>query len=192
MDTDRTIGRSIARHRQKRGWTQQQLANQMRRHGWPWTQQMVGKIEKGLRPVRFAEAGDLAVLMSVTTQDLLLSPLETAVQEVRRQRAQARTELERTKERALVLEALLAASTGAEMQLSDPESSMTFAFWVPVFDWSETLEILSYLGATDLDLEPIKSLAESALAHQGDPRPVGKALWELLQRLLPTLRSAEE
>ena len=192
MDTDRTIGRSIARHRQKQGWTQQQLADQMRKRGWPWTQQMVGKIEKGLRPVRFAEAGELAALMRVTTQDLLLSPLDAAVREVRIQRAQARTVLERTKERAHVLEALSAASKGAEMQLSDPESSLAFAFWVPVYDWGETLEILTYLGATDVDLEPIKSLAESALARQGDSLPVGRALWELLQRLLPTLHSAEE
>lgn len=191
LETDRAIGAAMARHRLARGWTQQDLADQMRDRHWPWTQQMVAKMEKGARPVRFAEARDMAQVFRVSPQELLSNPLESAVEEVRRQRRLARKQLEDTKHRIQVLEALLAASTGAEMQIPSPVTSVLFAFRVPNFDWSETVAILTHLGASERDLSPIRSLMEAALAQGGAARPVGEALWELLQRLLPSLSSTD-
>lgn len=186
-DMDRKIGAAIARERQARGWSQQDLAAKMVGLRWNWTQQMVAKVEKGLRPVRFAEAGDLAQIFKVSTQTLLFGPLEAAVQNVRRQRTQARDVLATTMTRAQVLEAMFAASTGAEMSLPSPPLNLAIAFRVPDHDWQETLGILRELGATENDLTPLMDFVAGAHANVESVLPYGEALWELVSRLLPSL-----
>lgn len=70
-DEDREIGATIARLRG--GRSQQWLANEMRtlREQWRWSQATVWALEKGERPLRLAEARDLATVLGVSVESLL-------------------------------------------------------------------------------------------------------------------------
>jgi hypothetical protein len=61
MTPDEKIGRNLARLRGNR--SQKDIADAMRERGWKWSQATVWSIEKGERPLRVAEAADLAQIL---------------------------------------------------------------------------------------------------------------------------------
>lgn len=67
MSTDMSIGRSVSAFRGD--MSQQALADKMRERGWKWSQATVWSVEKGERPLRLAEAMDLAQILGI--RDLL-------------------------------------------------------------------------------------------------------------------------
>lgn len=68
-DEDKSIGENVARLRGDR--SQQLVADEMRSRGYDWSQATVWSVEKGRRPLRFAEAAQLADILDVTVTDLL-------------------------------------------------------------------------------------------------------------------------
>ena len=63
METsDAQIGANLGLLR--RGKSQKEVADDMRERGWKWSQATVWSVEKGERPLRLAEAVDLAVILS--------------------------------------------------------------------------------------------------------------------------------
>lgn len=69
---DKVIGRVVALLRLNR--TQQEVADAMRERGWRWSQATVWAVEKGDRPLRLAEARDLAEILQVPLIRLLEPP----------------------------------------------------------------------------------------------------------------------
>lgn len=68
-DRERQIGEAVAK---LRGDTSQQaVAESMRLRGWKWSQATVWSVEKGDRPLRLAEAQDLANVFGVSVSQLL-------------------------------------------------------------------------------------------------------------------------
>lgn len=66
---DETIGRNVALYRGDR--PQQWLADQMRIRGYKWSQATVWAVEKGSRPLRFAEARDVCLILQIGTDRLV-------------------------------------------------------------------------------------------------------------------------
>ncbi len=71
MTADRNveIGRKVATVRKSRA-TQQRVADGMRRYGHKWSQATVWQVENGVRPLRFAEAVDLATILDCHLADI--------------------------------------------------------------------------------------------------------------------------
>jgi len=75
---DAEIGRALVRLRGSR--SQQFLADRMRERGWRWSQATVWSVEKGDRPLRLAEAVDVAeVLGADSVADLVGAPLDADI-----------------------------------------------------------------------------------------------------------------
>lgn len=53
---ERTVAWLIRQHRQDLGWTQEDLAGEMRRLDVPWTQRIVSRVERGERELSLPEA----------------------------------------------------------------------------------------------------------------------------------------
>lgn len=70
---DEQIGRNLAQLRGE--MSQKELAAEMRRRGWKWSQATVWSIEKGERPLRLTEAQEVAAIFEA---DLWLLTLEEA------------------------------------------------------------------------------------------------------------------
>ncbi|MBE1876121.1 helix-turn-helix domain-containing protein [Myceligenerans pegani] len=71
-ERDTHIGKNLAAHRGVRSQTE--LARAMRNRGWKWSQSTVWAIEKGDRPIKLAEAVDLADELHVRIADLTREP----------------------------------------------------------------------------------------------------------------------
>lgn len=84
---DQQIGRAVARLRG--GRSQQWLADEMRTRGWKWAQATVWNIEKGERPLRLAEAQDLAAVFGVSLNTLIATEPELDMAEAIRRTADA-------------------------------------------------------------------------------------------------------
>lgn len=69
-DFDVRVGAGVQSLRESIGMTQARLADAMSRAGHAWHQQTVVKTEKGLRPLRLAEALDLASVLHVGVTEL--------------------------------------------------------------------------------------------------------------------------
>lgn len=69
-DVDARVGVGIQALRETLGLTQARLAEAMAQAGHAWHQQTVVKTEKGLRPLRLAEAFDLASALHVDVTEL--------------------------------------------------------------------------------------------------------------------------
>jgi CRISPR/Cas system-associated exonuclease Cas4 (RecB family) len=79
-EQDRQIGRTMAILRGDK--TQQAVADEMRMRGWRWSQATVWSVEKGERPLRLAEAEDLAeVLGTVSVHSFLTEPVGAHIQQ---------------------------------------------------------------------------------------------------------------
>ena len=64
-ETDQRIGQNLARLRGS--LSQKDLADLMRERGWKWSQATVWSVERGDRPLRLAEAEDLARILRQAT-----------------------------------------------------------------------------------------------------------------------------
>jgi hypothetical protein len=79
-EQDRQIGRTMAILRGDK--TQQAVADEMRQRGWRWSQATVWSVEKGERPLRLAEAEDLAtVLGTPSVHAFLTEPIGAYIQQ---------------------------------------------------------------------------------------------------------------
>jgi|ERR1035437_63165 hypothetical protein len=79
-EQDRQIGRTMAILRGDK--TQQAVADEMRKRGWRWSQATVWSVEKGDRPLRLAEAEDLAtVLGTPSVHAFLTEPIGAYIQQ---------------------------------------------------------------------------------------------------------------
>ena len=79
-EQDRHIGQTMAILRGDK--TQQDVADEMRQRGWRWSQATVWSVEKGDRPLRLAEAEDLAaVLGTVSVHSFLTEPVGAHIQQ---------------------------------------------------------------------------------------------------------------
>lgn len=67
------FGASVKRARERRGWSQSELARQMQDAGWPkYSQVAVSRTEEGTRAVRLDEALGMASVLHVQLEDLLV------------------------------------------------------------------------------------------------------------------------
>lgn len=73
---DEAIGQAVSVLRDDQ--TQQAVADAMRQRGWKWSQATVWSVEKGERPLRLAEADDLAAVLGASTVTSLLSGPQAA------------------------------------------------------------------------------------------------------------------
>ena len=97
---------NIRRWRERRGLSQDALAQQMADLGFPFHQATIYKIEKGERPVRLAEALALSALLDQHVSDLTEGPVDDETYT----RAQAEAALDRAKVALADAEAYLAAA----------------------------------------------------------------------------------
>lgn len=71
---DATIGERIRSLRGELDLSQGELADRLRKHGLPWSQGTLSKVENGDRPVRLAEAPMLAAALGIEIEDLAAGP----------------------------------------------------------------------------------------------------------------------
>lgn len=71
MTPDERIAQRVHNLRTERELTQAQLGQLMRERGWKWVQATVWNMEQGTRPIRLAEAIDLATVLSVPLAELI-------------------------------------------------------------------------------------------------------------------------
>jgi hypothetical protein len=77
-EQDKRIGQTVSILRGDR--TQQAVAVAMRERGWKWSQATVWSIEKGDRPLRLAEADDLAGVLGVSSaSDFTSAPMSAHI-----------------------------------------------------------------------------------------------------------------
>lgn len=69
MVADSSIGKAVAALRGE--LSQTAVANAMRERGWKWSQATVWSVESGERPLRLAEAVDLAKVLDCLVTDLI-------------------------------------------------------------------------------------------------------------------------
>jgi transcriptional regulator with XRE-family HTH domain len=73
QDAERRFGQRLRELRKLRGWSQEQVASQMRALGHGWQQTTVTKTEAADRPIRLNEAASLAALLELGVDDVLMS-----------------------------------------------------------------------------------------------------------------------
>lgn len=67
-----SIGERVKMERERRGWSQAELARKMNEAGWPkYTQVTVSKTEKGMRDPRIAESAALERILGIGTLGLV-------------------------------------------------------------------------------------------------------------------------
>jgi transcriptional regulator with XRE-family HTH domain len=72
---ERVIAQKVRQLRAERGWSQEDLAERMTRHGWPMHQTTIAKLEAGKRPLRAGEAYALALVFGLPVQALWYVPV---------------------------------------------------------------------------------------------------------------------
>lgn len=83
---DVRVGGLVRRLRGRWNTSQQQLANEMREHGFDWAQATVWGVETGKRALRLSEAVALSLILDIDLSDL------TADEDAERMRAKRRLE----------------------------------------------------------------------------------------------------
>jgi len=118
---DKQVGSNIVRFRAKH--SQQSVADAMRERGWKWSQATVWGVEKGERPLRLAEATDLAEVLGIMLPALLALPEEALVHESMHQCRSAHEALKGTAtaylEATLHVQVSLDQARDAGVQLGD-------------------------------------------------------------------------
>lgn len=71
---ERDFGEKVRQWRQARSWSQEDLAEKLRQHGFDMHQTTVAKLERGARPLRVAEAAAIAVIFGVPPLAVFLGP----------------------------------------------------------------------------------------------------------------------
>jgi transcriptional regulator with XRE-family HTH domain len=69
-----SFGEKVRQWRHKRNWSQEDLAERLRQHGFDMHQTTVAKIERGTRPLRVAEAAAIATIFRVPPLAVFLGP----------------------------------------------------------------------------------------------------------------------
>ena len=197
---DVAIGRAVVRLRTSAGWTQQELADRMRTRGWPWTQPAVAKVELGKRPVRLAEAKDLAQFLGVKTQDLLVAPLDDAIDSLRSREAEAmktaakaEREIHRCREGYETLDEIRRADAGERVYFGpEPWAGVINAF--RQLSWDETSAILRQLGASEAEVTRLNRyrLKDPAKEKSRRPNQFIDYFTSLVLELVPNLHTDPE
>jgi transcriptional regulator with XRE-family HTH domain len=73
-DPEVQAGRALRRLRTARGWSQEEVARQMKAYGYDFHQTMIAKIEAAQRPLRVRELADFAALYGVGVHELIYPP----------------------------------------------------------------------------------------------------------------------
>jgi transcriptional regulator with XRE-family HTH domain len=73
-DPEVQAGRALRRLRTARGWSQEEVARQMKAYGYDFHQTMIAKIEAAQRPIRVRELADFAALYGVEVHELIYPP----------------------------------------------------------------------------------------------------------------------
>jgi transcriptional regulator with XRE-family HTH domain len=73
-DPEVQAGRALRRLRAARGWSQEEVARQMKAYGYDFHQTMIAKIEAAQRPIRVRELADFAALYGVEAHELIYPP----------------------------------------------------------------------------------------------------------------------
>ena len=73
-DPEVQAGRALRRLRIARGWSQEEVARQMKAYGYDFHQTMIAKIEAAQRPIRVRELADLAALFGMEVHELIYPP----------------------------------------------------------------------------------------------------------------------
>jgi len=195
---DAAAGRAVARLRKKKPLTQEELAAAFRPRGFPWTQQVVARIEKGKRSLRLAEALELAAFFDVTVETLVSDTFEVMIgilhdRQVEaefqaRNRAEAARQYARQIER---LQRLARAAVGETVSLGPkPQKEVLETF--RALPWPEIAAILSSLGVPETDLDELAiRYGDARKKPHGDPVLIDEILLAL-QRALPTLEPRPE
>ena len=68
---EQRVGQHLRLLRQRRGWSQQEVAERMRAYGYQWSQAIVTRLESATRPMRLNELSDLALLFEIPVRELL-------------------------------------------------------------------------------------------------------------------------
>jgi transcriptional regulator with XRE-family HTH domain len=92
-DPEVQAGRALRRLRTARGWSQEEVARQMKAYGYDFHQTMIAKIEAAQRPLRVRELADFAALYGVEAHELIYPPagsLKEAAKEIAALRGQLR------------------------------------------------------------------------------------------------------
>lgn len=119
-DPEKVAGQHLKLLRRAHGWSQREVAERMRPHGYTWHQTVVAKIETGTRPLRLNEALDLAALFGVSLATLLAPPRgPESFETVRHEIAALEAGLAQAEERA--------ARSGSEAAEKAQEHAVTLA-----------------------------------------------------------------
>jgi transcriptional regulator with XRE-family HTH domain len=74
---EKSFGDKVRQWRRERNWSQEEVADQLRRLGFDMHQTTVAKIERGTRPLRVAEAAAIATIFRVSPLAVFLGPPPT-------------------------------------------------------------------------------------------------------------------
>ncbi len=190
---DVTIGLAVASLRGAAGLSQQQVADRMRELGWRWVQPTIWSIEQGRRPVRLAEAVDLATVLGVQLHDLLrpreTSPIGSLVDDLsaqvaalRRSISEAGAHLSDVLTRRDALVDLEQARVGQALLWPAPEQHLWVALgWL---DSERVQAVLEHLGVEHEDARALARAHEDA--YDADTAAdFAAAAWEVLRQVLP-------
>ncbi|WP_368681895.1 helix-turn-helix domain-containing protein [Mycobacterium intracellulare] len=96
------FGEALRRWRQERGWSQEDVAERLRRQGFEMHQTTVAKIERGARPLRIAEAAALVEvfeLPAIAILGITETADRTSIPDVRRRELdEARKRLDQSRD----------------------------------------------------------------------------------------------
>jgi len=113
-DPEVQAGHALRRLRTARGWSQEEVARQMKAYGYDFHQTMIAKIEAAQRPLRVRELADFAALYGVAVHELIY-PSAGSLQEADKEIAALRGQLREVTARA---EAAAVAVAKAETDLA--------------------------------------------------------------------------
>lgn len=157
---DFLIGQSIERLREVQGWSMRELARRMKDRGWQWTPTTASKVEKGERPIRLAEAPDLADLLDTTVEGFLVDPLARLLASItvedlarREEQAEATMRVSLLSAERDVFEAIQKAHNGEHAEIARDYAHLGLA--LGAVDWRQLKEILVLIGGEPQAIEDI-------------------------------------
>lgn len=172
------------------------MAERMRERGWKWLQPTSWSVEQGKRPLRFAEAVDLAPLLGARLEDLLSDPLEGTLRETRALASDADTERSRAQVRAAELTAqadaladVQRASRGEQVTFGPHPARRARSALADLPD-DRLTAILGHLGADDQTIQEVLEIRAADQRGETMGDVFGAVLWGTLHDLVPTLRAA--
>lgn len=183
---DSAIGATVAGLRRQRGMTQAEVATAMRGAGWPLAQPAIAKIELGKRPLRLAEAVDLAKALRVRVDDLVASPMRSAHMQFRQELQAQDRELDQISLRRSVA----ARRLGRLQDLAQLHRGMP-TFWdEPVGTLRDTLGDLHDAQVDGILAELGVSTGEISAINEAPDR--WERMWDVLTAHYPHLRDASD